>query len=273
MAGARAPRSRPRASSRRARSRAPSGSSQRRSVTPIASRAGLQERDGAVDAAAHRDSRRGRRSAAARKIGPIAFASASTASSSPPTAAASSSVRPRRSRSSPVGVGVRRSGRRRRRGGGRSATRCRARSRRRPRSRGQASGTHAGAPRKEKVPHPADDMCRARANLASQVGALSVWAWPREAGRPSRTQAPFSSVLVLHCGRGATNRVEHRPHCSGVTRQAHSAAAAGEVQRTAGRPMPSRLRERRSSGRTSCPGPGGAAVDHLRQNLLARRSR
>ena len=51
----RAPRSRLPASSRRAPSRAPSGSSQSRSVTPIALRAGAEERDRAVDAAAHRD--------------------------------------------------------------------------------------------------------------------------------------------------------------------------------------------------------------------------
>ena len=62
--------------------------------------AGAQQRNRAVDAAAHRD-RRSAGDAFGAKDGPIAFASASTASVSPPTAAASSSVSPASERSSP----------------------------------------------------------------------------------------------------------------------------------------------------------------------------
>ena len=68
-------------------------------------RPGAQERDGAIDAAAHRDGD-AVRSGGARKTGPSAFASASTGSVSPPTAAASSSVSPTSGRVETVGVRV-----------------------------------------------------------------------------------------------------------------------------------------------------------------------
>ena len=64
-------------------------------------RSGAEERDGAVDAAAHRDRDPARRRGRAVKTGAIAFASASAASVSPGTAAASSSERPTSGRSRP----------------------------------------------------------------------------------------------------------------------------------------------------------------------------
>ena len=83
----------------------PAGSSQSRSVTPIALRPGAEQRDGAVDAAAHRDRDALRDRARRGRPRPIAFASASAASVSPapqPPRAASA----REGRVEPGRVGV-----------------------------------------------------------------------------------------------------------------------------------------------------------------------
>ena len=246
---ARAGEHRARASSTRARRPGPSGSSQRRSVTPTACGPGAQQRDGAVDAAAHRDRdarRVGRgaedRAERVRERVDRERLAADRRRLEQRQPARASRVEPGRVRlDDPVAVDAQPDER---------PARRRARSLRRPRSSRQATVERRRAPGAPVVPHPA---------VVSRP--MRTWRARWVPCGPSTRYAPRPDAGSLSYGVGSTLRrehthgVEHARHCSRARLRSRRSASASCCDAVAAPSFAARAPRVRSNSRPGTYGP------------------